>query len=594
MKNINQAKTVWNLGLIFASDDDARMGEVRKRVEKVAYGFIDKWLERTDYLLEPAVLVEALDEYEAWQRNLGSYDAEVYYFSLRTSQDQLDTKLKGKYNLILEKARKINNDSQFFCLKLAKVGSDQQKTFLSYQGLSQYKHFLEELFKMAKYQLSEAEEKIITLKAQTSHSNWTKMVSSLISSEKRRGRSFAEILALLSSKEKKIRDKAAKEVNEILAKYAVVAEHELNSVLANKKVDDELRGLPRPEAGRLLADDIEPEVVEAMVGAVKNRFDLANRWYELKAKLLGLPKLEYHDRAAEYGDLPSDYTYEKSVQLVAKVFAGLDRELGQVFSGFVGNGQLDVYPALGKKDGAFCAAASLSLPTYILLNQTGRFDDLTTLAHEAGHGLNDELMKKSQNALNFGSPLSTAEVASTFFEDFVLDEAAVESSDEERLAIMVKRLDGEVATIFRQVAGYLFEKELHAEFRQKGYLSKEEIGRIFQKQMGAYMGNGVEMSEGSENWWVYWSHFRTFFYVYSYASGLLISKALQEAVKEEPGFIEKVKTFLAAGSHDSPKNIFAKLGIDISDEEFWQKGLAGVEKLLNEVESLAVKLGKIK
>ena len=112
--------------------------------------------------------------------------------------------------------------------------------------------------------------------------------------------------------------------------------------------------------------------------------------------------------------------------------------------------------------------------------------------------------------------------------------------------------------------------------------------------MAAYMGPAVKQSEGSENWWVYWSHIRNFFYVYSYASGLLISKSLQSSVKKDPNFISKVKEFLSAGSSESPKNIFAKLGIDITDHNFWEQGLKEIESLLNETETLAKKLGKIK
>ncbi len=178
-------------------------------------------------------------------------------------------------------------------------------------------------------------------------------------------------------------------------------------------------------------------------------------------------------------------------------------------------------------------------------------------------------------------------------EDFVLEEIRKDADDELKLSINVMKLGNDISTIFRQVAFYNFEAELHNNFRAKGYLSKEEIGKLFQKHMSSYMGSAVEQSEGSENWWVYVSHFRYFFYVYSYASGLLISKSLQSEVKNNPKFIFKVKEFLSTGVSDSPKNIFAKLGIDITDKKFWEKGIAEIENLLAETESLAKKLGKI-
>ncbi len=602
MKKQKQDKQVWNLGLIFVNDDDPKIEATRKLVEEMGYRFINKWKDRTDYLSDPAVLKEALDEYEEWTKRLGMYDAEIYYFSLRSSQNQLDPELKAKYNLALERGRKIGNESQFFGLRVAKIKAEDQGRFLNYEGLKEYKHFLEMLFEEAKYQLTEAEEKIINLKHQTSHSDWVKMVDSLLSKEEREvveedGKKvkmgLADLFSLLYRQNKTVRDGAAAAINEVLAKYVDVAEQEINSILANKKVNDELRGFSRPDSARHLTDDIDTGVVDALVSSVGHRFDISSRWYQLKAKLLGLPKLEYHERLVEYGRMTKTYSYEETTGLILRTFHKIDPEFGEIFDGFVKNGQIDVFPARGKKDGAFCAAGSLTLPTYILLNHTKIIADVRTLAHEAGHGINDELMKAKQNALNFGSPLSTAEVASTFMEDFVWGELMQSADDELRLAIMAKKLDDDIGTIFRQAACYRFEQELHATFRKKGYLGKEEIGKLFQKHMTAYMGPVVEQSKGSENWWVYWGHIRSFFYVYSYASGLLISKSLQAAVKEDPGFIVKVKRFLAAGSSDSPKNIFHKLGIDITDGGFWERGILETERLLTQTEALAEKLGKI-
>ncbi|MBI2310777.1 M3 family oligoendopeptidase [Candidatus Collierbacteria bacterium] len=602
MKKQKQDKYVWNLGLIFANDNDVAMKTTRKQVEEVAYRFINKWKDRNDYLQKPAVLKEALDEYEEWMRTLGIYDAEIYYFSLRTYLDQLDPKLKGRYNQILEKWIKFDNDSQFFRLRIAKTPSSLQAKFLKYPGLVSYKHFLEMLFGEAKYQLTEPEEKILTLKHQTSHANWVKMVDSLLSKEEREvteedGKKvkmgFADLYSLLYRQNKAVRDGAAVAINEVLAKYVDVAEQEMNSILANKKINDELRSFPRPDSARHLTDDVNSGVVDIMLEVVSSRFSLSSRWYKLKAKLLGLSKFDYHERLVQYGTFTKSYSIDETIGIISKTFHKLDPEFGQIFDGFVDSRQIDVFPTKGKKDGAFCTAGSLRLPTYILLNHTNILGDVRTLAHEAGHGINDELMRASQNALNFGSPLSTAEVASTFMEDFIWEELMAETDDELRLAIMAKKLDDDIGTIFRQVACYRFEQELHWTFRKKGYVGKKEIGKLFQKHMGAYLGPTVKFSEGSENWWIYWGHIRSFFYVYSYASGLLISKSLQAAVKKNPGFVKKVKEFLAAGSSDSPRNIFLKLGIDITDGGFWERGLLETERLLIETETLAKKLGKI-
>ncbi len=158
----------------------------------------------------------------------------------------------------------------------------------------------------------------------------------------------------------------------------------------------------------------------------------------------------------------------------------------------------------------------------------------------------------------------------------------------------MSKLDDEISTIFRQVAAFRFEQTLHQRYRQEGYLAKEKIGELWQTEMKKYMGPSVEFPKGAENWWVYWSHFRNFFYVYSYASGLLIAKTLQGKVRENPKFITEVKKFLGAGTSQSPKEIFAQLGLRIEDPNFWQTGLKQFEELLTEAEKLYNKLNATK
>lgn len=591
----------WNLSALFKSDDDSEMEKKRKIVLEKSYAFINKWKDRTDYLENPEVLKQALDEYEEWSRNYGSSGDEGYYFHLRSAQDQNNTKLKAKVNKLIEFSVKIDNDIQFFTLRIARIPQNLQNQFLNYKGLSPYKHFLEKSFEESKHLLSEPEEKIINLKSTPAYRNWVKMTSGFLSKEEREViledgkkavKPFSEIYDLIDNKNKKVRDGAAEAFNDILKRHLESAEAEINSILLNKKIDDELRKAERPDTLRHLSDDVDSQIVDTMVAQVSKNFDLAKRFYVLKAKIFNVKKLEYHERNLEYGE-SKNYSYKEAIQLVNKVFLDLDKEFSEILLRFVENGQMDVFPRKNKADGAFCAHELLSQPTYILLNHSGKLKDVLTIAHECGHGINNELMRKKQNALNFGTPLSTAEVASTFMEDFVLRELVKESNDEQKLEIMMTKLNSDIATIFRQVACYKFERELHKNFREKGYLSKEEIGSLFQKNMSAYMGDSVEQSSGSENWWVYWSHIRRFFYNYSYASGLLISKALQSSVRENPEFIHEVKEFLATGLSDSPKNIFHKLRIDITDKKFWNKGIKEVEDLLDESEKLAKKLEKV-
>lgn len=600
MQNLDISKTKWDLSRLFNGDDDPKIALDNTKCASEINAFVQKWEQRTDYLSDPLVLTEALREYETLLSECGNVP---FYFGLRTALDQLDTHLKAKSNKHEEFYLKLTTSLQFFAIRLGKVSQDIQQKFLHDSCLQKYRHFLERLFEEAKYTLSEPEEKILLLKSQTSYSNWVQMTSAFLSKEEHElvtdegsveKASLSKIMSIAqNSPTKSVRDTAASKLEEIFRKHAPVAVEEINSILMDKKTDDDLRKYERPDQSRHIGTDIDTAIVDAMLSQVEARFDQSKRFYELKAKLLGVSKLDYHERNLLYGDLIAQYSFEKSAELVYEVFCSLDSEFGDIFKQFIKDGRFDVYPNQGKVSGAFCAGHSLTTPTYILLNHTNKLNDVLTIAHEMGHALNNEFMKRVQNELNYGSPVSTAEAASTFFEDFVLEKIYNESDDLTKLSILMAKLNDDISSIHRQVACYRFEQSLHNDFREKGYLAQEYIGELFNKNMSAYMGDFVLQNFGAENWWVYWSHIRSYFYVYSYASGLLISKSLQGFVKKDPPFILKIKEFLSAGISDSPKNIFLKLGLEITDKNFWSNGLTEVDLLLDATEALAKKLGKL-
>lgn len=576
----------WNLTPLFKSDTDPQIGQKQEAGLKASYNFINKWKIRKDYLNDPKVLTVALKEYETWVANFGTNDRVCYYFWLRSEQEKNNPKIKASLNNAKDLAVKIDNDIQFFTLNLSKVSPAIQKKFLKAPELKPYYRFLERLFETARFTKSDAEEKILNHLSDTSYRRWVDLIESLLAEEERDGQNFPTLLADCANQNKKKRDKAGANVNQILRAWAPVAEQELNAVLEYKKSIDQIREAEEPETLRLVSDDIDKQTVEAMLETVENNFKLSQRYYRLKAKLLEQEKLTYFERAVPIGKIEKKWSFAEAEKLVSQQLTKLDPELGQIFTNFIKNGQLDVLPEKGKSDGAFCVHYSSTLPTYILLNHTGQWRDVKTLAHEVGHGINNELTRKISRPLYFGTPTSTAEVASTFFEDLVLSSSREKLADQEKLAMMIAKLDDEVSTIFRQVAAYRFEQELHRAFRQQGYLAKEKIGELWQKEMKKYLGSAVSFPQGSENWWVYWSHFRNFFYVYSYASGLLIAKALQTKVHENPQFIQEVKKFLGAGLSQSPKDIFLDLGLDISQPDFWQAGLDQFAELLKEAEKL--------
>lgn len=598
----NKYPTTWNLALIYDSEDDPRIEKDREKTDRNITQFIEHWKENREYLLNPEVLSKALKEYSDIFLDNGIYDKEAYFLFLKQSLDQDDSDIKAKINKLEEKMLKFENEIQFFTINIAKIEKENQNKFLEYEGLKEYKHFLERLFDNQKYILSEKEERILNFKGKTSYSNWVDMVERFLSRESRmvlneenkvEKKSLEEILGLLNSRNKKVRDRSAKAVHSIMRKYSDIAEVEMNSILENHRNNDEIRGFKRPDEFRHIEDDIDTKIIDTLREAVTSRFDIPHRYYKLKSQLMGVSKLAYHERNVPLMDIKSSLDYEESVDLVSEVLGDLDSKFLGIFTKLINDGNIDVYPKKGKSSGGFCISGSNTLPTYILLNHNNKFEDLTTIAHETGHAINGEMMKVTENPLNYGTPTCIAETASTFFEDFILEKYLKNANDEERLAIYMQKLNGDVGAIFKQIAAYNFELELHQQFRERGYLSKKEIGQMFRKHMSACHGEYVSEDRGSENWWVNWMHLRLFFYVYSYASGLLISKALQGKYKQDKEYVEKIKKFLSTGTSVSPLELFRSMDIDILNSDFWSVGISEIEVLLNEAESLAKKLGKI-
>ena len=597
-----EIKKEWNFGLLYRNADKKALAEELEEIKRRNLDFSAKWKARNDYLEDPAMLEQALDEYEVIAATIGASGKPGYYYWLKYQLDQQNTEIKAELSKIDDLGTLIENELEFFIQGISRIPADKQEIFLNFPGLFKYKHLLQSLFAAAKYLLTEPEEKILNLTGKTAQGNWVDMISDFLSREERKVLqengdekeiSFSQILESTDNINKKVRDSAAVALNDIFSKYVPAAEYELNSVLHNKKVSDELRGFTRPDASRHLSDDIETEVVDSLIEAVTSRFDISQRFYKLKARLLGVEKLQYHERNVDYGSSDGKYDFDRSAELVSKVFNGLDAEFGNIFTDFLKEGKIDVSPKKGKDSGAFCVHMEKELPVFVMLNHTGRLNDVITLAHEMGHAINFELLKKEQNALNCGSYTCTAEVASTFMEDFVLDEIEKGVDDARRLEILMERLNGDISSIQRQVACYNFEKDLHTTYRSEGFLPLKKIGELFLKNMGAYMGEAVELSPGAENWWVYWSHIRSYFYVYSYASGVMISKSLKNMVGDDLGFVQKVKKFLSMGTSVSPRESFDELGIDIADKGFWMKGLEELDSMVTEAEELAKKLGRV-
>lgn len=589
-------KTEWEFEWINTKTFDKK----RKECEIAYNEFVLKWKNREDYLKKPETLKEILDEFEKLNRLYRGGGDEGYYYSLKRELNQSDTEIKKKLLSIDEFQKKQSQKIAFFEISLSRIPLEKQKEFLENDLLKEYKNFLTELFENSKHILDEEIEKTLSLKSTGSYELWVQMVEGLLSKElreviskdgKKEMMNYSQLIDLMRSNKKEIRNGACAAFEDIMSKYEEIAEVELNAVLEYAKINDELRKYSRVDEARIKEDSVDYGFIDSIIEAVKEKFNISKKYFELMSKLLGQEKISYYERNVELFKFSKEYSYDESVKIVKDVFLNLDEEFYNIFEDMILKGRIDVFPKQGKNGGAFCASLKLDGPTYVLLNHANSLRNVTTIAHEMGHAINDYFMKKKENALNFGHPKSTAEVASTFMEDFVFENVLKTAKEEEKFYLLFQKIGEDIQTIHRQIALYLFELEIHTKYREEGYLSKERIGEIFGKHIGEYMGNFVDL--GNINlWWIYWGHIRSYFYVYSYASGALISKAMQAKYREHPDFIFKIKEFLSTGKSKKPREIFEEMGIKIN-KEFFLSGLNEIEKDLFEVEELGKKLGKI-
>ncbi len=592
-------KTKWDLKQLFP---DGNIEEYTERKVRKWKAFASKYRKDKSFLKSPPKLKEALDEYCKLRIVYDTYGLDNFYYRLASDLKLDNSDLKQKEKKHYDISLNLANQLEFFSLELGKVSKDRQKEFLRSPLLSEYKYFLKRLFVVSKYFLLEESEKIMKLLSTSSYSNWVRMTDELLNTEKalvhnsngkKEEISFSELTERINDPRKKIRKEAGKKFNEILEKYLKVAEYEINSILDEKRVSDNLRGYKYPEETNHIVNDVSTEMVGKLVEEVTKRNDLSHRYYELKAKLMGKKKLEYYERNVPLGSVSKRYSFTEASDIVGNVIKQVDSGFYQIYSTLLSNGQVDVFPEVGKKSGGYCVGNTISSPIFILLNYIGTYKNVTTLAHEMGHAINNELMRNIKNPLYYGISSITQEVSSNFFEDFVCDEVSKSLSKEEQLNVLMERLNSGVSSVHRQIACYKFERDLHREFRKKKFLSYEDIGALFSNKMKEYMGDFVDHPKYSHNWWLYWRHIRLYFYVYSYASGYLISWYMQRQVRKDKQWVKKLKKFMKAGSSDSPTNILKSIGIDIESGELWKEGLDEMEGMLEKAEKLAKELGKI-
>jgi oligoendopeptidase F len=359
-----------------------------------------------------------------------------------------------------------------------------------------------------------------------------------------------------------------------------------NTLVQDKAIEDRLRGYTYPEQSRHLDNELSPETVETVVSVSESGYPLVARYYHVKRHLLGVDTLYQYDRYAPLLKDEPAISFEEARTLILSAFSGFHPDYEAAAAAFFERGWIDAPPAPGKQGGAFCSYVTPDHHPYIFMNYQGKPGDVRTLAHELGHAVHAYLSRE-QSYLNFHGTLPMAEVASTFAEQLVFDRMMVGATEETRRAAYAEQLEQEFSTVFRQTMLYRFEQKAHQE-RKSGEVAQSRYGDIWQDGARRMFGDSVTFEEGHSNWWMYIPHFiSTPFYVYAYTFGEMLALALYQKYREEgAAFAPHYLAMLRAGGSQSPADLVAPLGVDLTEPGFWQGALQIVEEQLIAFEQL--------
>jgi oligoendopeptidase F len=463
------------------------------------------------------------------------------------------------------------------------------------------RHHLESARRYRPHLLSEPEEKLMSEKAVTGSSAWGRLFEEQASAIEVTLPDIEDPVALevalsrLSSSDRETRRIAAEAVTEALRPGLRTRAYAFNTLLADKALDDRLRHYPTWLSARNLANEASDESVEALVAAVRNRYEIARRWYRLKAQLLGLDRLADYDRIAAVSDADESVDWADARALVQDCFSGFSDELGSLVRRFFDERWIDAPVRPGKRGGAFCAYTVPSAHPYVMLNYTAKRRDVRTLAHELGHGVHAAL-GASQGVFHMSTPLTLAETASVFAEEIVGGRLLEQSqTPESRLDLLASNIEDSIATVFRQVAMNRFEHTVHTARREEGELALDRLNELWAESQTDLLGDAVEVTEGYKIWWSYVPHFiSTPGYVYAYAYGQLLALSVYARYREiGDDFVPSYLELLRAGGSRSPQELGAIVGVDLADPGFWDKGLDLVEEKLTLAEDAARATGRV-
>ncbi len=591
-KQTGAENILWDLSIFYDSATDPAIQQDLDRLLQMADEYAAKYRGRIAQL-DAEELVDAEVEQEKIQDLAGRIGSFAF---LNYATDTSDPKRGALVQKYTEVEAQLSQKLMFFELEWKDAPDQQANKLLADPTLGKYKHPLEAELRYKPYTLTEPEEQILVEKSVTGRSAWVRLFTQITSALRYNydGEELtqSQLLPLLHEPDREVRHKAADALTAGLQSRAMELTYIFNVLVADKASDDRRRGYPQWISARNLANKSPDEVVEALIKAVTANYDLVARHYNLKRILLGYDQLFDYDR---YAPLPikaegDEYTWEQAHQIVVDAYSAFSPRMGEIAQRFFDEQWIHAALMPNKRGGAFASPTVPSAHPFVLLNYTGQARDVQTLAHELGHGLHMYLSAEAQGITGLYTPLTTAEMASTFGEMLTFSDLMEKESDPAaRLAMLAQKIEDSFATIFRQVSMNRFEAGLHTARRTEGELSTERISEIWMESQHTMFEDSVTLRDDYGLWWSYVPHFlATPGYVYAYAFGELLVLALYNLyLKRGADFVPQYLDVLAAGDSDYPDKILAKIGVDLTDPAFWNEGLEALKALVDQEEVLA-------